>query len=354
MNSTPATASPSPPAEATSTRAAVAADAAARPTDPQRVLPAIRIAGLVKHYGRVQAVNGIDLEVRRGEVFGFLGPNGAGKTTTIRCVLDLLRPTAGMIQVMGLDPRGDGPRVRSLVAYVPGELRLPERQTGHQLVASIGRLRGGYDNVRKAELADRLGLDLGRRLRELSSGNRRKVALLLAFLSDAPVLVLDEPTSGLDPLLQHEFLKMVREARDRGTTVFLSSHVLSEVQRVADRVAVVRAGRIVAQGTVDELRGQSLLRVDAWFAGEPPRATLAAIPGLEQQVVDGRRLSAILTGPVQPLLTLLAQHPVEHLVIEEPGLEDAFLDLYEGASAAARLQTADGPDSPDQPSAAAR
>jgi ABC-2 type transport system ATP-binding protein len=296
--------------------------------------PAIRIAGLVKHYGRVQAVNGIDLEVRRGEVFGFLGPNGAGKTTTIRCILDLLRPTSGLIQVQGLDPRRDGPTVRSLVAYMPGELRLPERPTGHQLVASIGRLRGGFDPALKRQLAERLGLDLGRRLRELSSGNRRKVALLLAFLSNAPLLVLDEPTNGLDPLLQHEFLKMVREARDRGTTVFLSSHVLSEVQRVADRVAVVRAGRIVAQGTVGELRGRALVRVDAWFAGEPPRAALAAIPGLEQQVVDGRRLSAILTGPVQPLLTVFAEHPVEHLLVEEPGLEDAFLGLYEGGARA--------------------
>ena len=294
--------------------------------------PAVRIVGLVKHYGRVQAVNGIDLEVRRGEVFGFLGPNGAGKTTTIRCILDLLRPTAGLIQVMGLDPRRDGPRVRSLVAYMPGELRLPERQTGNQLVAAIGRLRGGFDARRKGELAERLGLDLGRRLRELSSGNRRKMALLLVFLSNAPILVLDEPTNGLDPLLQHEFLKMVREAREAGTTIFLSSHVLSEVQRAADRVAVVRAGKIVALGTVDELRGRALLRLDVWFAGEPPRDALAAVTGLGQQVFSGRHLSAILDGPIQPLLELLAKHPLEQLLVEEPGLEETFLNLYEKAT----------------------
>ena len=154
---------------------------------PTAAVPALRITGLVKHYGRVQAVNGIDLEVRRGEVFGFLGPNGAGKTTTIRCILDLLRPTAGRIEVMGLDPRQDGERVRALIGYVPGELRLPDRMTGNQLVGAIGRLRGGVDGRRKRELAERLGLDLGRRLRELSSGNRRKVALLLAFLSNACV-----------------------------------------------------------------------------------------------------------------------------------------------------------------------
>ena len=298
---------------------------------PDPAVPALRVSGLVKHYGPVQAVNGIDLEVRRGEVFGFLGPNGAGKTTTIRCILDLLRPTAGRIEVLGVDAQRDGEAARALVAYVPGELRLPERMTGEELVGSIGRLRGGLDHGRKRELAERLGLDLGRRLRELSSGNRRKVALLLAFVTDAPVLVLDEPTNGLDPLLQQEFLALVREARARGATVFLSSHVLSEVQQVADRVAVVRQGRIVAQGTVADLRGRSFVRVEAWFTGEPPRDALAAVAGLERPVFAGRQLSAIMSGPVQPLLEVVARHPVEHLLIEQPGLEDAFLDLYGSA-----------------------
>ena len=298
-------------------------------TDAQQ--PVLRIDGLVKDYGRVHAVQGIDLEVRRGEVYGFLGPNGAGKTTTIRCILDLLRPTAGRIEVFGLDPRRDGVAVRARVAYLPGELRLPERQTGHQLVGAIGRLRGGFDPARERELADRLGLDLGRRLRDLSSGNRRKVALLLAFLADAELLVLDEPTNGLDPLMQHEFLKRVRETRDAGATIFLSSHVLSEVQRAADRVAVLRAGAIVAQGTVDELRGRARQRVDAWFVGEPPAEELAAVPGLEDPLIEGRRFAAVLSGPIQPLLEVLACHPVESLLVEEPDLEEAFLDLYETA-----------------------
>jgi ABC-2 type transport system ATP-binding protein len=295
-------------------------------------VPALRISGLVKNYGKVQAVRGIDLEVRRGEVFGFLGPNGAGKTTTIRCILDLLRPTAGRIDVLGLDPRRDGVGVRSRVAYMPGELRLPERQTGHQLVASIARLRGGLDDGRKSELARRLGLDLGRRVRDLSSGNRRKVALLLAFLSNAELLVLDEPTNGLDPLMQHEFLRMVREARDAGTTIFLSSHVLSEVQRAADRVAVLRSGRVVALGTVDALRGRARQRVEIWFVGEPPTELLAALPGLDEQLVEGRHVAAMLSGPIQPLLEILAAHPVLSMLVEEPDLEDAFLDLYEAAS----------------------
>jgi ABC-2 type transport system ATP-binding protein len=297
------------------------------PGDP---FPAIRIRGLVKDYGRVRALAGIDLEVRRGEVFGFLGPNGAGKTTTIRCLLDLLRPTAGTVEVLGLDPRRDGVTLRARLAHLPGELRLPERGTVSQLVASIGRVRGRLDLRRRDELADRLDLDLGRRMRDLSSGNRRKVALLLAFLADAELLVLDEPTNGLDPLVQHEFLALVREARDAGRTVFLSSHVLSEVRRVADRVAVLRAGAIVAVGTVDELRGRARQRVEAWFAGDPPVAELEGLPCLAARTIDGRRFSAVLEGPIQPLLDVLGRHPVESLVVEDPDLEEAFLDLYAG------------------------
>ena len=308
-------------------------DAPDVPSNPKEPDPlALRISGLVKDYGRVHAVRGIDLEVRRAEVFGFLGPNGAGKTTTIRCILDLLRPTAGRIEVLGLDPRRDGVAVRRRIAYVPGELRLPERQTGRQLVAGVSRLRGGLDPARVRELAERLGLDLGRRLRDLSSGNRRKVALLLAFASDAEVLVLDEPTNGLDPLMQHEFLRLVREAREAGTTIFLSSHVLSEVQRAADRVAVLRAGKIVALGTVDELRGRARQRVDVWFVGAPPAEELSAVPGLEDQLVEGHRFAAVLSGSIQPLLEVLARHPVVSMLVEEPDLEEAFLDLYEAAS----------------------
>jgi ABC-2 type transport system ATP-binding protein len=308
-------------------------DLRAAPSSPgESDPPTLRISGLVKDYGVVHAVRGIDLEVRRGEVFGFLGPNGAGKSTTIRCVLDLLRPTSGVIEVLGLDPRRDGVAVRQRVAYVPGELRLPERQTGHQLVRAIGRLRGGLDSARTRELAERLSLDLSRRLRDLSSGNRRKVALLLAFASDAELLVLDEPTNGLDPLMQHEFLRLVREAREAGTTIFLSSHVLSEVQRAADRVAVLRAGKIVALGTIDELRGRARQRVDVWFVDAPPAEELAAVPGVENQLVEGHRFAAVLSGPIQPLLEVLARHPVATMLVEEPDLEEAFLDLYEAAS----------------------
>ena len=306
------------------------AQAARAPLAPasREAVPAIRIRGLVKHFGSVEAVRGIDLEVRPGEVFGFIGPNGAGKSTTIRCLLDLIRPTSGAIDVLGRQPRRDGVAVRRRIGYVPGELRLPERMTSRQLAASVGRLRGGLDEARVASIAARLQIDLDRPTRDLSSGNRRKVALLLAFAPAPDLLILDEPTSGLDPLMQHEFLTMVAEARDAGATVFLSSHALSEVQRAADRVAVLRAGRIVAQGTVDELRGRARQRVEVWFADNVDHAELLAIPGLDGLVVDGRRLEAILSGPVDPVLAALARHSVASLVVEEPNLEDAFLDLY--------------------------
>jgi len=293
---------------------------------------AIRIEGLVKDYGPVHALRGIDLEVQRGEVFGFLGPNGAGKTTTIRCLLDLLRPTAGRVSVLGLDPRRDGVVLRHRLAYMPGELRLPERMTAEGLVTAIGHLRGGLNAARRDELAARLDLDLHRRLHDLSSGNRRKVALLLAFLADAELLVLDEPTNGLDPLMQREFLRLVREARAGGTTIFLSSHVLSEVQRAADRVAVLREGQVVAIGGVEELRRRARQRIEVWFAERPPLEELSHLSGLADLVVEDRHLIAVLAGPVQPLLEILARHPVVSLLVEEPDLEQAFLELYADAA----------------------
>jgi ABC-2 type transport system ATP-binding protein len=289
---------------------------------------ALTIAGLVKRYGKVQAVRGIDLQVQPGEVFGFVGPNGAGKSTTIRCILDLLRPTEGQIRVFGRDPRHDGAEIRQRVAYIPGELRLPERLSGRQFLGSIGRLRGRFATERLAELADRFKLDLDRHIRNLSSGNRRKVSLLAAFLTDADLLILDEPTAGLDPLMQHEFVTLVRERRAAGATVFLSSHILSEVQSVADRLAVLRSGRIVAAGTVNEVRGLARQRVEVWFETAAPEY-LTRLPGLGEGAVEGRQFTAVLTGSARPLIDALAGQPVESILIQEPDLEEAFLNLYE-------------------------
>ncbi len=287
----------------------------------------LQIRGLVKRYGKVQAVRGIDLDVQPGEVFAFVGPNGAGKSTTIRCILDLLRPSAGEIRVFGLDPRQHGADIRRRTAYIPGELRLPERLTGRQFVESIGHLRQGFARDRMLELADRFKLELDRRIRHLSSGNRRKVSLLSAFLTDADLLILDEPTGGLDPLMQHEFLELVRERRAQGATVFLSSHILSEVQNVADRLAVLRAGQIVTSGTVDEVRGLARQRVDVWFETDAP-GFLANLPGIDEARLDAAHFSAVLTGSARPLIDALAGQPITSVTIQEPDLEEAFLGLY--------------------------
>lgn len=292
------------------------------------VIEPLSVRGLVKSYGDVHAVRGIDLAVRQGEVFGFVGPNGAGKSTTIRCILDLLRPSAGEIRLFGRNPSVDSAKIRERVAYVPGELRLPERITARQFLESIGRLRSRFDGSRLAELADIFKLDLDRRIRNLSSGNRRKVSVLSAFMTDADLFILDEPTGGLDPLMQHEFLRLVRERRASGSTVFLSSHILSEVQSVADRMAVLRAGKIVAAGTVAEIRGLARQRVEVWFEADAPPA-LARIPGLAEPEVDGRRFTAILTGSARPLLEILGTMSVSSIVIAEPDLEEAFLGLYQ-------------------------
>lgn len=302
--------------------------AAQSPSSIQAGEPAIQIEGLVKDYGEVHAVRGLDLIVPAGHVFGFLGPNGAGKTTTIRCVLDLLRPTRGAINVLGMEPRAHGVAVRSRVGYVPGELRLPERVTGRQLVDAIARVRGGVDPARRDAIVERLDIDLSRQTRHLSSGNRRKLALLLAFMSDADLLILDEPTSGLDPLVQQTFLDLVRERRDDGTTVFLSSHILSEVQRVADHVVVLRAGRKVAEGTVSELRGHTRKKAEISFAGAAPLDDLRRVPGLADVAAQGSQATATLSGSVQPLVEFLATQRVEDLRIQEPDLEEAFLELY--------------------------
>jgi ABC-2 type transport system ATP-binding protein len=305
------------------------ARARARATEPtQGSRLAVEIRGLVKDYGRLRALHGIDLDVPVGQIVGFLGPNGAGKSTTIRCLLDLIRPTSGSLRVLGLDVRSAGVEVRRRLAYVPGELRLPREPTVGGFLDSVARLRGDADSHRRADLLERLDVDPTRPTRSLSSGQRRKTALVAALMTRAELLVLDEPTSGLDPLVQQVFLRLLAEARNEGRTVLLSSHVLSEVQRAADRVVVLRAGRVVSAGTVEQLRATAARRLEVEFAGAAPGAQLAAVPGLRELRTDGDRVSALLVGEVQPLLTLLARHQVRSMLLEEPDLDEAFLHLY--------------------------
>ncbi|TQN30706.1 ABC-2 type transport system ATP-binding protein [Haloactinospora alba] len=293
-------------------------------TDP----PPILTRGLTKKYGRHQALSGVDLEVRPGEVFGFLGPNGAGKTTTIRVLLDLIRRDSGDVRVLGHDPRTAGVRARRGIGYLPGELAMGSRRPARELLVYLGRLRGGVDEARIRELAERLDLDLSRPIRGLSKGNRQKVGLVQAFMHDPQLLILDEPSSGLDPLLQQEFLGMVREARARGRTVFMSSHVLSEVQDVADRAAIIRAGRMVALEDMDALRERSARRVTIRFGAPVDREEFAAIDNTRDVTVDGDTLRCMVDGSPDALVKAASRHTVLTLDSEEPDLEELFFTHY--------------------------
>jgi ABC-2 type transport system ATP-binding protein len=298
----------------------------------------IRCDALEKRFGAVVALDRLDLDVPAGEVVGFLGPNGAGKSTAIRILLDLARPDGGRVEVLGTDPRAGGPALRARIGYIPGELRLDERLTVGETLQSWARLRGGdVDAGYVDELCERLHLDRARHAKGLSSGNRRKVGLVGAFMAKPELLILDEPTGGLDPLVQAEFHALVEEARGAGRTVFLSSHVLSEVQRVADRVVVIRQGRAVADGAVDELRQSTRQPFTASFTGDPPEAELRAAAGVSELHVHGREVTGKVEGSPTALFAVLGRHPLEHVLLPEPDLEDAFHRLYDDG-------TSEGPD----------
>jgi ABC-2 type transport system ATP-binding protein len=295
----------------------------------------IRCERVVKRFGDVVALDELDVEVREGEIVGYLGPNGAGKSTTIRILLDLARADSGRVSVLGVDPRVGGPALRRRIGYVPGELRLDERLTVEETLRSWGRVRGGVDDAYVRELCGRFDLDLGRHTRGLSSGNRRKVGVVGAFMSRPELLILDEPTNGLDPLVQAEFQELVEETRNAGGTVFLSSHVLSEVQRVADRVVVIRNGRSLFTGAVEDLRRAARQPFTVWFSGATPSGDeLRGVPGVAEVDARGNEVRGVVEGSPSALLSLLARYPVEHLLMPEPELEDAFLRLYgDGVSA---------------------
>jgi ABC-2 type transport system ATP-binding protein len=287
---------------------------------------AIRTEALTKRYGGTTALDALDLEVEQGEVLGYLGPNGAGKSTTIGLLLGLLRPTSGSASVFGLDVRRDVVAAHRRLAYVPSDASLWPTLTGGEALRLLGNLHGSVDAAFRAELLERFALDPDKKVRAYSRGNRQKVLLVAAFASRADLLLLDEPTTGLDPLMERVFQQCVREARDRGQTVLLSSHVLSEVEAVCDRVAMLRAGRLVEVGRLDRLRELAALHVRARLSAAVP--DVSSVPGVRHVSVDGDHLECEVTGPVQPLLEVLTAAGVVRLETREPSLEELFLAHY--------------------------
>jgi ABC-type multidrug transport system ATPase subunit len=292
------------------------------------VTSAITTRGLTKDYGRGRGLFDLDLEMAVGEVFGFLGPNGAGKTTTIRLLMGMIFATRGSAQIFGLDCEREAVAVKTKVGYIPGELPQFGGLKGSEVVGYLGALRGGVDPTRVRAIAERFQLDLGRRYREYSRGNKQKLGLVLAFMHRPALLILDEPTSGLDPLNQQTFSDLLRESRSEGATIFLSSHVLSEVEHVCDRVGIIRGGRLVNVAGLDELHRLRVHHVQIEFASTPPVDALRKAEGISDLRVEGRRVFCNVRGSFQPLLAVVAGQEVVNLVSEEPTLEEIFLGYY--------------------------
>ena len=290
-------------------------------------MSAIRAIGLSKRYGDTLALDALDLEVREGEVYGYLGPNGAGKTTTIRLLLGLHRPSSGRAELFGIDAWADPVTAHRRVAYVAGEPFLWPSMTSAETFAFLGTLHGDIDVAYRDELVERFALDTRKKIRALSKGNRQKVQLVAALATRADLLVLDEPTSGLDPLMEMAFRECIKEAAGRGQSVFLSSHILSEVEAVCDRVGILREGRLVDQGTLQELRHLGAQTVEVTFAGAVPE--LQPPSGVQVVSAGPRALRFEVTGSVGPLIAALAGHPVETLTSREPSLEEIFLHHYD-------------------------
>ena len=293
--------------------------------------PALSIRGLSKSYGRVQALRGVDLEVNRGEIFGFLGPNGAGKTTTIRCLLDLIRPDGGTLRILGLDPQADPVAVRRRVAYLPGELSLEANLTAERALRYLAELRGdAIDWNRARDVARRLNLDLKTQIKNMSKGNKQKVGVVQAFMAPVDLLLLDEPTSGLDPLMQQEVYRLVREAQAGGATIFFSSHIISEVQAIAERVAIIRDGLIARIVDPQELINLSTRRLRIRLREPLPDGALVGVPGATLIERDGVSLTVQIEGEMDSLIKAMAAFPIVDLETERPSLEEIFLTLYEG------------------------
>ncbi len=288
----------------------------------------IRTEKLTKAYGSQRGIIDVDLSVAEGEVFGFLGPNGAGKTTTIRTLLDLIRPTSGKAFVFGIDTTADPVAIHKRIGYIPGEFALYDRLTGGQTIHYFANLRGGVDRAYQQALIERLEIDPSRRFKELSKGNKQKIGLVIALQHRPELLVLDEPTSGLDPLVQQTFYTVVREARSEGRSVFLSSHILSEVERTCDRVAIIREGALVKVDSVEGLRDLAHHQVELRFTDGVPTEAFASLPGVSEVVVDDHVLRMRVAGPITPVVQAAARYELLDFVSREPTLEETFLAQY--------------------------
>jgi len=290
---------------------------------------AIHTEKLTKHYGDVEALVDLDLDVRPGEIFGFLGPNGAGKTTTIRTLMDEIRPTSGSATILGLDTHRDSVEIRRHVGYIPGDLAMYPNLTGRDTLTYFANLRGGVDWSVVDGLAERLESDLSKKVGDLSSGNRQKVGLIQAFMNAPDVLIMDEPSSGLDPLVQREFQQMMKEAANRGASIFLSSHTLSEVQRVADRVGIIRTGHLIAVEGVQELRSKAIRRVDLFFDAPVEATPFESVPGARDVEVRNHHVSMSFDGHMDELLRVVtSRYTLVDINTQEADLEEIFLTYY--------------------------
>jgi ABC-2 type transport system ATP-binding protein len=290
--------------------------------------PVIRTEKVTKAYGSHRGIIDIDLEVTEGEAFGFLGPNGAGKTTTIRTLLDHIRPTSGRATIFGIETTVDPVGIHRRIGYLPGEFALYDKLTGGQSIEYFANIRGGVDATYQKQLLQRLDLDPSRKFKEYSKGNKQKVGLVVALQHRPDLLMLDEPTSGLDPLVQQTFYELIREAKTEGRTIFLSSHILSEVEKTCDRVAIIRDGRLVKVDRTEALRDLAHHEVELRFAGDPPTGAFAVLPGVSDVKADGHVLKMRVSGSITPVVREAANYELLDFVSREPSLEETFLAQY--------------------------
>ena len=292
----------------------------------------IHLESLTKFYGETRALHDIDLTVRAGEVFGYLGPNGAGKTTTIRALFDFIRPTSGKATVLGLDSQADAREIRRRVDYLPGDIALYDRMTGRELLKFLANLRGGVDWNYVEQLAERFQSDLNPHIRMLSRGNKQKIGLIQAFMKRPELIIMDEPTAGLDPLMQQEFYALVEEVKAEGRTIFISSHIVPEVERICDRVGIIREGELATVEDVHVLKERALHQLEFRFAQSVPPEVFANLPGVRDVVVEGTTLNCTVVGSPDAMVKAAANYEVVGLTSREASLEDVFLAFYGGDS----------------------